>query len=231
MIRLLVANGCSYTRGEELPDPKAQAWPVLLARRLGIEVVNLAADGASNRRIVRSTVAELEGLRAARSLRPDEVLTVVAWSQSSRWEYYSERERQALHQDPPDLPVDRHWQRIGSWLERTGHRPSRAFYDHLWSEPGQLTGWFLDWALLDTYLRQFGYHTRYAFAFPIPPTIPEPAAPFARLLPASDTWGGLPPAEGMSFMELARATPRGPGGHPLAEGHEAFAGKLAAWFG
>lgn len=56
MIRLLVANGCSCTRGEELSDPLTQAWPVVLAGLLGVNYVNLGRDGSFNRRIVRSTV-------------------------------------------------------------------------------------------------------------------------------------------------------------------------------
>jgi Family of unknown function (DUF6071) len=229
MIRLLVTNGCSCTRGEELPDPSTQAWPVVLGKFLGVPQVNLARDGSSNRRIVRSTVASIDRVRAQHEVRPGEVLTLLAWTQSSRHEYYSRRERPEVRTGPADQPVDRNWQRIGPWRQDAGHRPSAAFYDHLWSDEGQLTNLFLDWVLLDRFLRHEGYQGRYAFAFPVAPGIPEPALQFARQLHGDTVWGGLPPTPGKSFLEMPAGMPRGPGGHPLAEGHEWFATSLAEW--
>ena len=49
----LVVNGCSWSSGEGLTDPKNQAWPTLLANKLGCEVVNLAVRGSSNDAITR----------------------------------------------------------------------------------------------------------------------------------------------------------------------------------
>jgi hypothetical protein len=229
MIRLLVTNGCSYTRGEELPDPTAEAWPVVLGRLLGVPYVNLARDGSSNRRIVRTTIASVDGICRERAIPPDDVLVLLAWTQSSRHEYYSRRERPELRDLPADLPVDRNWHGIGPWRQDEGHRPSRAFYNHLWSDEGQLTNLFLDWVLLDRYLRYEKYQARYAFAFPVVPDLPEPALQFANQLQGSAVWGGLPPTPGRSFVELPPGTARGPGGHPLAEGHEWFARSLAEW--
>jgi hypothetical protein len=229
VIRLLVTNGCSCTRGQELPDPGTQSWPVVLAGLLGVPHVNLARDGSSNRRIVRSTVARIDRVRDQYPVRPDEVLMLIAWTQSSRHEYYSARERPEVRDGPADQPVDRNWQRIGPWRQDAGHRPSRAFYDYLWSDEGQLTSLFLDWVLLDRFLRHEGYQGRYAFAFPVAPAIPEPALGFVRQLPGETVWGGLPPRPGKSFLEMPDGMARGPGGHPLAEGHEWFATSLAGW--
>jgi hypothetical protein len=231
MIRLLVTNGCSCTRGEELPDPGTQAWPVVLGKLLGVPPVNLARDGSSNRRIVRSTAARIDGVRDEYLVRPEEVLVLIAWTQSSRHEYYSARERPERRTGPADHPDDRHWQRIGPWRQDAGHRPSVAFYDHLWSDEGQLTSLFLDWLLLDGFLRHRGYQGRYAFAFPVAPDIPGPARQFARLLDGGTVWGGLPPARGKSFLEMPEGMARGPGGHPLAQAHEWFALSLAQWLG
>jgi hypothetical protein len=229
MIRLLVTNGCSCTRGEELPDPGTQAWPVVLGNVLGVPHVNLARDGSSNRRIVRSTVARVDGVRSEHLVRPDEVLVLLAWTQSSRYEYYSARERPEQRTGPADHPVDGNWQRIGPWRQDAGHRPSVAFYDYLWSDEGQLTSLFLDWLLLDGFLRDQGYQGRYAFAFPVAPDIPAPAWQFARLLDGDTVWGGLPPSHGKSFLEMPEGMARGPGGHPLAQAHEWFALSLAQW--
>lgn len=52
----LVVNGCSFTYGDGLDDPTTQAWPALLANKLGVPVVNIAMGGTSNDRIYRKTV-------------------------------------------------------------------------------------------------------------------------------------------------------------------------------
>lgn len=52
----LVTNGCSFTYGDGLTDPASQAWPALLANKLGVPVANIALGGASNDRIYRKTV-------------------------------------------------------------------------------------------------------------------------------------------------------------------------------
>lgn len=51
----LVVNGCSWTYCQGLDDPKTQGWPALLAKELGVEVVNLAIRGCGNDSIHRRT--------------------------------------------------------------------------------------------------------------------------------------------------------------------------------
>jgi hypothetical protein len=229
VIRLVVANGCSCTRGAELPDPERTAWPVVLGERLGIEVVNLAMDGGSNRRIVRSTTLCIDAVRQRRDLQAAEVLVLLAWTQVSRHEYFSPTERQEERDGPPDNEVDANWQRVGPWRRDRRHRPSQVFYKHLWSEEGQLVNFLLDWVLLDRWLRFSGYGARYAFAFPMPRELPGPARQLIGQLESTSVSGGLPPAEGTSFLEAPAELPRGPGGHPLTEGHAWFSKVLAGW--
>lgn len=52
----LVVNGCSFVYGDGLDSPNTQAWPKLLADKLGVPVVNLALGATSNDRIYRKTV-------------------------------------------------------------------------------------------------------------------------------------------------------------------------------
>lgn len=51
----LVVNGCSFTYCQGLYDPPTEGWPRLLADKLGVPVVNLAAPGSSNDGIHRRT--------------------------------------------------------------------------------------------------------------------------------------------------------------------------------
>jgi hypothetical protein len=53
----LVVNGCSYTYGHGIWDPVSNAWPSLVAKKLGVPLVNLAVPGQSNYAIERRTKA------------------------------------------------------------------------------------------------------------------------------------------------------------------------------
>lgn len=53
---LLATFGCSFTSGEELANPVTEAWPNILAAKLGYTVHNYGLNGASNDYILRSLV-------------------------------------------------------------------------------------------------------------------------------------------------------------------------------
>jgi hypothetical protein len=229
VIRLLVVNGCSFTRGAELADPPTQAWPALVGRWLGADVVNLARDGASNRRIVRTSVACIDRICTERGVSPDEAIALITWTSQPRTEFFSLEDEPEGVPRPADLAVDDHWRRIGPWRAARGHAASTAFYDHLWSESGQLVNFFLDWVMLDAFLGSSGYQARYAYAFPARVGPDEPAMPLVDMLPAERVYGGVPPTDGSAFHEMAAAYPRGPTGHPLEAAHAAFAQGLCDW--
>jgi hypothetical protein len=226
---LLIVNGCSFTRGAELPVPAADAWPALLARRLGVPLVSLARDGASNRRIVRTSASCIGAVCRERGVAPAATLVLVAWTSMPRAEFFAPRDDAEGVERPPDLEVDRHWQRIGPWRVAAGHAPSTAFYDHLWSEAGQLAGFLLDWLLLDAFLRGAGFDPRYAYSFPVVGGEEEPARRFVELLAGVRALGGVPPRPGAAFHELAEGHPRGPTGHPLEAAHRRFEHELWRW--
>ncbi len=50
----LVTLGCSFTYGEELSNPKEQAWPSLLSKTFEIDLLNLAKPGYSNDHIMHN---------------------------------------------------------------------------------------------------------------------------------------------------------------------------------
>jgi hypothetical protein len=51
----LVVNGCSWTYCQGLENPTQDGWPALLAKKLGVKVVNLAVRGCGNDSIHRRT--------------------------------------------------------------------------------------------------------------------------------------------------------------------------------
>ena len=53
---LLYANGCSMTLGDEMSDPSRTCFPTLVAEHFGFDLHNDAHSGASNCRILRTTL-------------------------------------------------------------------------------------------------------------------------------------------------------------------------------
>ena len=52
---MIFTNGDSFTYGDELDKPYAQAWPYLLGQMLNLDVVNFGENGQDNARIVQTT--------------------------------------------------------------------------------------------------------------------------------------------------------------------------------
>jgi len=97
----LVVNGCSWTYGQGLEDPATQAWPALVAKELGIPVVNLAVRGSGNDSIHRRTYEYIyENLPTG-----SKPFVIIAWSQPWRREAWYERDdRNNLLQDYRGVP-------------------------------------------------------------------------------------------------------------------------------
>ena len=77
----LIASGCSFTYGQGLADPQTEAWPAVLGKQLGLEVVNLAQCGASNYYIVNSLMDFM-----ITDHQPGDFY-ICGWSHWSRWTF------------------------------------------------------------------------------------------------------------------------------------------------
>lgn len=78
----LVVNGCSWTYGQGLNNPKLESWPALLSKKLDIPLVNLAIPGSGNDSIFRRTT-EYFFQNLSYNSKP---LVIIAWSQLTRRE-------------------------------------------------------------------------------------------------------------------------------------------------
>ncbi len=89
MKKKLITCGCSITYGTELKDigegmvkPSEFAWPALLAKKMGVELENLAYPGVGNDYIVRKIIENVNIENA------DRVIVGIMWSQPDRFEHY-----------------------------------------------------------------------------------------------------------------------------------------------
>lgn len=81
----ILSNGCSWTYGHNLSNPKENAWPATLAKKLDLPIVNLALPGSSNDSILRRTTEYIFQNKQYGSTP----LVVIAWSQMTRREGYN----------------------------------------------------------------------------------------------------------------------------------------------
>lgn len=98
MFDLLYTNGDSWTYGSELLDPayknndayhpthvkyrQDHHWPNILAQKLGVNYIDSSFPGASNDRILRTSMLDLSRL-VSQGRRP---IAVIAWTQLHRFE-------------------------------------------------------------------------------------------------------------------------------------------------
>jgi hypothetical protein len=75
----IYACGCSFTYGDELQDPNATAWPMVLGGKLNAAVDNDAISGGTNTRTVYQTVKNVQN---------NYDLYLIAWTTYSRFTFY-----------------------------------------------------------------------------------------------------------------------------------------------
>ena len=85
----LVVNGCSLTYGHGIANPLENAWPSLVAQKLGVPLVNLAFPGQSNHAIERRTHAYL----IKDIYKNNNPFYIHAYTQSQRQELYLSRNK------------------------------------------------------------------------------------------------------------------------------------------
>ena len=91
---ILLANGCSHTSGGEIEyvtqdSCYSKAWPQHLGKKLDFEVINLARSGASNKRVLRTTITSL-GELFLQKVAPKDIFVVILWPGSYRTEVYQD---------------------------------------------------------------------------------------------------------------------------------------------
>lgn len=90
-MKKLIVSGCSYTAKEYISSAHPEMdcswprWPEMLAKKLNMEIVNLAFNGAGNRFILQTLVEAIE-----RTPKEEIGMVIAAWSQANRddWQEY-----------------------------------------------------------------------------------------------------------------------------------------------
>ena len=207
---LLFTVGDSFTYGLELPDPNRQAWPRLLADKLGYCLINDGRPGVGNEYVVRKTIQAVAEHKPA--------LVVVAWTSCGRQEHADE---QGVYDIWPGcssrvFDADPNLQYRKELIKYITMHNNNAHEYNRWMRQIILLQSFLqsqqiDYIMCSAFDNQdrFGKYWKHNQGY-------------YDLIDDSRFVGW--PREG--FVEWAYGTPHGPGGHPLEQGHQRIAEKL-----
>ena len=201
---MILTLGDSFTYGDELTDRARQAWPYILGQLLDQPVQNLGESGSCNASMVRKLLATTSEYNYD--------LVVVAWTDPNRFEAWHEP-----LQRPVTVMIDS--QAGLSWTDDY----YRQSYDPQWA----WERWIDQVILAQEYLTQ--RRQPYLFirvAGQLDYDVRCQNIKHLCELVRADRFVGWP-SQGM--IEIAAEAERGPGGHPLAQGHERIANEIAKY--
>lgn len=173
----LYVNGDSWTAGD-IVDPKlfpdqpwhvnhpdnkpyrtARVWPRFLGDNLDIDVINNSHAGASNDRIVRTTVNDILGL--LKTFAPSEIYVLIGWSSPERKDFYYESKTQSAWDTV--YPAEfRHWEDEEDPIRNDFYKNYVAGY---WNEEEYLTRHILNVTFLSNFLDNIGIKYKYFDCF------------------------------------------------------------------
>ena len=87
----IYSNGCSFTFGDELKNPKESAWPAILANKFNGSLYNNAISGGSNSRIIYHTIKDSQN---------NYDLYLIAWTTYARWTFYKSDNNYEINFNP-----------------------------------------------------------------------------------------------------------------------------------
>ena len=204
---MLYTLGCSFTYGEELPDPSTQSWPALLANKLGYTLDNQGQPGRGNSYIVRTAMEQVPQLKPK--------LVIVAWTSCGRMEFYS-------NTDNAEFDIWAGCSRV--WPKRYPEREElvKNITVHHSNDQHQYRNWLRSVILLQDFFKLRNINYRFVSAFDnqtLNRLYMQKNQVYVDLIDTDKFIGW--PFNGMS--EWQGDCPRGPNGHPLELGHQRIA--------
>lgn len=205
---LLQTFGCSFTYGEELPDPSTQAWPVLVSEKLGYKIQNYGKRGVGNNYLIKKAMTKTT------EYNPD--LVIVSWTSCSRQEFADEW---GAYDIAP------------GWFRRfekyKKHRLELAKYLTAYhDEQYQYRQWLRSVILLQDFFKLRNINYRFVSAFDnqtLNAKYSHTSKEYINLID-TDKFIGWPSENMVEWTQKeGNSLPKGPGGHPLEEGHKRIA--------
>lgn len=208
MIRRLITHGCSFTYGQELADPGSSSWPALLARKLDIELLNLAQPGYSNDLILQEIVTENINPKVGTPRAWDyQDLVIIGWTSHLRMGFVDDQSWYTVR--PGATEHIKHRSTINELLVKTTNT------DWLYQR------WIQQVILAQEYLRNRHAHFLMFSVFDNLFHDKKRHKLYEKVIPRH--FVGWPREQ---MVDWTYGCPDGPEGHPLERGHAKTADKI-----
>lgn len=209
---ILYTVGDSFTYGDELSDPKKDSWPAVLSDKLSMSLINEGRSGVGNEYIVKKTI------QAVSKYRPS--LVIIAWTSCGRIEF---ADQYGVYDIWPGCSSRAFSEDRSSKLEYR-HELIKYVNQHN-NDMHEYRRWLRNVILLQSFLQNqsidyimcnvFDNQHRFEKYY-------KDNQEYYELIDHTRFLGW--PKDGM--VEWAHRTPKGPGGHPLEEGHKKIAEEI-----
>lgn len=198
---MILTLGDSFTYGDELPDRMRQAWPALLGVHLDQPVTNLGWPGTCNDSIVRKLLTHTSQHKYD--------LVVIGWTTPNRFEVWNDR-ISGPDTVMPDSKLP--------W--------ATDYYRYSYNTQYAWERWINQVVLVQEYL--ISRKQPYLFIMVAGDLEYQDHSQHNTVcqLVRPDCFVGWPDT---GMIELTRGCPRGPGGHPLEQGHVKIADEIAKY--
>jgi len=204
----LYTVGDSFTYGQELQDPAASCWSKLVADGLDYQLINDGCPGVGNEYMIKKT------MKAVSEIKPE--LVIVAWTSAGRVEFADEW---GVYDTWPGCSS-----KVFDEDPKLGYRKQLIKYITAYNnEEHEYRKWLRQVILLQSFLTCYNIDYRFVSAFDNQHRNKIYSDTGYTNMINTDKFIGWP-LEG--FVEWTYGTPRGPGGHPLEEGHQRIAEKI-----
>jgi len=205
----LFTAGDSFTYGQELTNPQEEAWPALVAKEIHYTCNNAGEPGVSNDYIVRKTI------QAVGNEKPH--LAIIAWTSAGRIEF---GDQHGVYDIWPGCDNKMFKADTSGKLD---YRHDLIRYVTLYNnEEYEYCRWLSQVILLQSFLKQSNVPYYFINTFDNQKRNEQYMSNNAGYIKQIDTsrFIGWP---NKGIVEWAYGAEHGPGGHPLANGHERIA--------
>lgn len=137
-------NGCSFTYGDELVEPRETAWPVLVARHYGDEFYNDAVSGGTNQRSVYKTILNINQFD----------YFVICWTSYARFTLYNPVDNFEINFHPRlALDSNLHYSNdlINNYAKYKDY--GTLYYKHWFNEFYEFKKWLQQIALMQSFFK------------------------------------------------------------------------------
>lgn len=213
---LFYANGCSMTLGMELTNPDKDSFAAIVADHYGAELVNSAYNGASNCRILRTTLTWIaQYIRGGGD--PGELFVLIGWTAPDRREF-------GLSDEEGTADANLFWRDLFLHCRLEGVSPDVARMHKLMfpafsSDRESMTRFLVAANSVQGTLKRHSIRFCFVHAMPTCTVHPE-LTPLVNSIDAKRFLGFMEPEA--DFLSMSRDIWRVPLGsmyHPLEEGH------------